>query len=127
MINANPRLFSEAVLNVLSNAIKYREPTRKLFIDIFTTQAPTSTTIHIKDNGIGLDPKYHELIFEIFERLSTGEGSGVGLTIVKTIMQKHKGQVTLESKLDQGCCFSLTFPNNQEIEDKEGEEGEEGI
>jgi signal transduction histidine kinase len=123
MINANPRLFSEAVLNVLSNAIKYREPTRKLFIDIFTTQAPTSTTIHIKDNGIGLDPKYHELIFEIFERLSSGEGSGVGLTIVKTIMQKHKGQVTLESKLDQGCCFSLTFPNNQEIEDKEGEEG----
>lgn len=117
MVYANHRLFCESILNLLSNAIRYREPTRNLVIDIFTTKSATSTTVHIKDNGIGIDPKYHKLIFNLFESLSKGEGSGVGLTIVKTIMQKHKGQVSLESKLDDGCCFSLTFPDNKNIEE----------
>lgn len=110
-ITANSRLFCEAILNLLTNAIRYRAPSRKLVIDISTTQSPSSTSIHIKDNGIGIEPKYHKLIFDIFERLSTMEGTGVGLTIVKTIMEKHQGQVTLESKLGEGSCFTLTFPN----------------
>jgi signal transduction histidine kinase len=118
-INANNRLFSEAILNLLSNAIRYREPSRKLLIEISTTQSSNATSIHIKDNGIGIDPKYHKLIFDIFERLSTIEGTGVGLTIVKTIMEKHKGQVTLESALDEGCCFSLTFPASNKPSPKE--------
>lgn len=112
-INANSRLFSEAILNLLSNAIRYRSPSRQLVIDISTTQSRASTCIHIKDNGMGIDPKYHQLIFDIFERLSTGEGTGVGLTIVKTIMEKHHGLVTLASAPDNGCCFSLSFPNRK--------------
>ncbi|XPF93176.1 sensor histidine kinase [Colwellia sp. RE-S-Sl-9] len=116
-INANYRLFSEVVLNLLSNALKYREPTQQLIIDIYTTQAKATTTLHIKDNGTGIDPKYHKLVFGIFERLSTNEGTGVGLTIVRTIMDKHKGKVSLESKLGEGCCFSVEFPNNVEMND----------
>ncbi len=110
-INANERLLSEAILNLLSNAIRYREPSRPLIIEIYTTQGETSTTVHIKDNGIGIDNKYHELVFGIFERLSSIAGTGVGLTIVRTIMEKHRGKVSLTSKLGEGCCFSLEFPN----------------
>lgn len=112
-INANERLLSEAILNLLSNAIRYREPSRPLIIDIFTTQSDVGTTIHIKDNGVGIAPKYQERVFGIFERLSTIEGTGVGLTIVRTIMDKHMGNVLLTSQLGDGCCFSLTFPNNE--------------
>ena len=113
VINANERLLSEIVLNLLSNAIRYREPKRQLVIDIYTTQTKENTSLHVKDNGIGIDQKYHELVFDIFERLTKNEGTGVGLTIVRTIMDKHNGQVTLESSLDQGCCFSLVFPNKR--------------
>jgi signal transduction histidine kinase len=70
-----------------------------------------TTIISIRDNGIGIDAKYHRLIFDIFERLTSGQGTGVGLTIVKTIMDKHQGQVLVQSSLGEGCCFSLVFPN----------------
>ncbi|WP_077339157.1 sensor histidine kinase [Pseudocolwellia agarivorans] len=114
-IKANYRLFSEVILNLLSNAFKYRIPMQQLVIDIYTTQTETTTTLHIKDNGIGIDAKYHDLVFGIFERLSTKDGTGVGLTIVRTIMDKHKGKVSLESTLGEGCCFSVAFPNNVEV------------
>jgi signal transduction histidine kinase len=112
-VKANERLLSEIMLNLLSNSIRYREPNRKLVVDIYSSQTDKSTIIHIKDNGIGIDPKYHDLVFAIFERLSTNEGSGVGLTIVRTIMEKHKGRVSLESKLGEGCHFLLELPNHE--------------
>ncbi|MBA6225393.1 hypothetical protein H4J51_01505 [Colwellia sp. MB02u-18] len=110
-VSANERLLSEVILNLLSNALRYLEPARPLIIEIFTTKTSSATTLHIKDNGIGIDPKYHQLIFDLFERLSTTKGSGVGLTIVKTIMDKHKGRVLIESQLGEGCCVSVKFPN----------------
>ena len=82
----------------------------------YTKSPPSSTIIYVKDNGVGIDPKYHELIFAIFERLATTEGSGVGLTIVKTIMDKHKGQVRIDSTLGNGSCFCLEFPNTDSID-----------
>ncbi|AOW78333.1 hypothetical protein A3Q34_16705 [Colwellia sp. PAMC 20917] len=111
-VNANQRLVSEGILNLLSNAIRYRDPVTPLLIDIFTSQTKLSTTIHVRDNGIGIDSKYHSLIFGIFEKLSATKGTGVGLTIVKTIMDKHNGKVLLTSALGEGCCFSLEFPND---------------
>lgn len=78
----------------------------------YTKSTPSSPIIYVKGNGVGIDPKYHELIFAIFERLATTEGSGVGLTIVKTIMDKHKGQVQIDSTLGNGSCFHLEFPQH---------------
>ncbi|WP_426359324.1 sensor histidine kinase [Pseudocolwellia sp. HL-MZ19] len=112
-IKANERLFSEIILNLLSNSLRYREPSRKLVIDISTSQTDKATIVHVKDNGTGIDAKYHALVFDIFERLSTHEGSGVGLTIVRTVMEKHKGKVSLKSELGKGCHFLLEFPNNE--------------
>lgn len=110
-VYCNERLLGQCLLNLISNAIRYREPERNLMINISTTSNKETTCIHIQDNGIGVDPQYHELIFRIFEKLSTTIGTGVGLTIVSTIMDKHNGKVSLKSKEGAGCSFTLTFPN----------------
>ena len=110
-VYCNERLLGQCLLNLLSNSLRYRALNRELIIKISTTSDINTTSIHIRDNGIGIDPKYHELIFGIFEKLSTTMGTGVGLTIVSTIMDKHNGQVSVTSNLGEGSCFTLTFPN----------------
>lgn len=115
-IYANERLLSQCVLNLIGNAIHYRDSNRSPVIDISTQQNQSHTILAIKDNGMGIDAKYHQLVFQIFERLATGKGTGVGLTIVKTVMDKHNGDVTLESQLGNGSCFLLHFPHEQRVE-----------
>ena len=67
----------------------------------------------IKDNGPGIDPKFHDKVFVIFQTLQPRdrvESTGVGLAIVKKIIEEKGGQITLESKLGQGCNFTFTWP-----------------
>ena len=67
----------------------------------------------MRDNGIGIAEHHQERIFHVFERLNpdSAEGSGVGLSIVKTIMEKHSGKIILESSLGQGTSFTILFPD----------------
>jgi light-regulated signal transduction histidine kinase (bacteriophytochrome) len=70
-------------------------------------------TISVRDNGIGIDPQYHDRIFGIFQRLHVleeYEGTGAGLAIVKRAMEALGGSVTLESSLDAGSTFYLRLP-----------------
>ena len=69
-------------------------------------------TVHIKDNGIGIDTDHFTRIFEIFGRVhpdSKFEGTGIGLSIVRKAVQRMGGQVSVDSKLDVGSCFSFTL------------------
>jgi signal transduction histidine kinase len=109
-IFANERLVSQCILNLLTNSIKYRDTSRPLVINISTEENAEYASLLINDNGTGIDPKYHQRIFKIFERLEQGEGTGVGLTIVKTVMDKHEGRVELVSELGIGSQFKLLFP-----------------
>lgn len=116
-IYANERLLGECIQNLLTNAINYRDKDRPLSISIGTVKRTKAhsdievpaTSIYIEDNGIGISSKYQQLVFGIFERLEQGKGTGVGLTIVKTIMDKHKGDIDLNSEEGKGCRFTLTF------------------
>ncbi|MFC2092727.1 ATP-binding protein [Bacteroidota bacterium] len=112
-INADVDGVVEALINLLSNALKYSED--KKLIDISVYQKGSYATIEIKDHGIGIPPEDLKNIFVSFYRsknLSKEKvgGAGIGLTIVKHIMDAHDGKIEVKSILEKGSTFSLHFP-----------------
>jgi signal transduction histidine kinase len=103
------------VYNLVSNAIKYRSPHRKPLIRVYTQDAGNYTLLAVADNGIGIDlPKHEKKIFSLFKRLHDEiEGSGVGLFIVKRIMEYNQGRVEVESKVGEGTVFKIYFPKRK--------------
>jgi len=98
--------------NLLSNAIKYQSPDRPLKIRIRSYPAPGSKTIlEVSDNGIGIDlPNQQENIFKLYKRFhSHVSGKGLGLYLVKTQVEALGGEIELESQLDYGTTFRITF------------------
>ncbi|NQZ69261.1 MAG: two-component sensor histidine kinase, partial [Lentisphaeria bacterium] len=74
-----------------------------------------NTIVTISDNGIGIDPKYHEQVFDFFTRLrprDSDKETGMGLAICKKIMEHHNGSIDIESEEAKGSSFSLMFPPN---------------
>jgi len=110
LVPANKRLLIQALQNLLTNAIQYRDLSRPLKIEIGGESLRDEVRVFVRDNGIGIAPENQERILGLFERLNIGEGSGVGLAIVKTIMEKHQGKIDIQSSPGQGSCFTLIFP-----------------
>jgi light-regulated signal transduction histidine kinase (bacteriophytochrome) len=99
--------------NIIGNAIKYVKDHESPVIEIKAKQIENYLEVAIKDNGIGIDPEYFEKIFIIFQRLHNNEkygGTGMGLAIVKKIMENMEGSVRVESTLGQGSIFYLLIP-----------------
>jgi signal transduction histidine kinase len=108
-----PVSIRQAITNLLDNAIKFSRHSPAPEIRISGRKAATGWVISIGDNGIGFDPAQADKLFGLFERLhSTNEyeGTGVGLAIVKMVMDKHGGRVWAESSPGQGSTFYLEFP-----------------
>ncbi|MFK7906916.1 MAG: ATP-binding protein, partial [Chitinophagales bacterium] len=99
--------------NIISNSIKYRAHNRKSMLYIECYQTELYKVIELTDNGIGMDlSKGTEKLFAMFKRLHDHvEGSGVGMHIVKKIMEKYKGEVEVESIVNQGTMVRLKFFN----------------
>ena len=78
---------------------------------------PRQTVFYVRDNGLGIPEKHFEVIFRIFKRLherdAFGGGTGVGLTIVKKVVERHGGEIWLESKLGEGTTFYFTFAEGE--------------
>jgi PAS domain S-box-containing protein len=102
------------VANILSNAIKYRDPKKtEPFIRISVYIDEENCEIRFVDNGIGIDPQYHEKIFDLFFRATShSEGTGLGLFIVKDTIEKLRGRIEVSSRPDQGTTFTIRLPNN---------------
>jgi len=101
--------------NLLSNAIKYMGDNPKPKVEIGYRDEGDEYVFFVKDNGIGIDPKYHKKIFDLFQSLKevkNVEGTGVGLTIVKRIIENHRGRVWVESEKGKGATFYFTIPKN---------------
>ena len=97
--------------NLIGNSIKFRG-NEQLKIHISAEQNNDEWIISVKDNGIGMDPKYFDRIFMIFQRLHTADeyrGTGVGLAICKRIIERHGGKIWVESQHGKGSTFFLRF------------------
>jgi two-component system, LuxR family, sensor kinase FixL len=107
----------EVFENLLINAIKYgRRPDEAPVVAVGAETTDDGVEFFVSDNGPGIDPKYHERIFGLFQRLDNKqEGTGIGLTIVAKIMQVHGGRVWVESQPGDGATFRVLFPNEKGI------------
>jgi chemotaxis family two-component system sensor kinase Cph1 len=129
-VKADKILVEEIYTNLMSNAIKYNEKPEKEIEIGWTIGKPHWALIdhqcfhqdvpvfYVKDNGIGIREKHFESIFRIFKRLhgrsQYGGGTGAGLTIVKKIVERHGGQIWVESKLMEGTTFYFTLDKSNE-------------
>ncbi|NOT96878.1 MAG: HAMP domain-containing protein [Nitrospira sp.] len=112
-----PVSIRQALVNLLDNAIKFSRLSPASSINIGGQQTPTERILWIQDNGIGFDADQKEKLFGLFERLHNAqeyEGTGVGLAIVKMVMEKHGGRAWADSSPGTGSTFFLAFPNGQE-------------
>jgi two-component system phosphate regulon sensor histidine kinase PhoR len=111
-IKGDPVHITNVLYNLIDNAVKYtaQEPR----IEIHTSSKPGWMRIDFVDNGIGIDKENHKIIFEKFYRVPTGNlhsvrGYGLGLFYVKTIVEAHKGKISLVSEPNRGSTFSIEF------------------
>jgi len=107
-------MIAQVFTNLISNAVKYSSMVEKPKIEVFGSVNDDETVYAIKDNGMGIDNRYYDRVFELFKRMDNVkdiDGTGVGLAIVKRIVEKHNGRVWFESKLNSGSTFYVAFKN----------------
>jgi light-regulated signal transduction histidine kinase (bacteriophytochrome) len=117
-VDADPTLLKQILEHLIANAIKFnRRPLKRVELGWLEAQANDShCEIFVRDNGIGLEPRYCEQIFQVFERLHTRdeyEGTGLGLAIVKKAIHKLRGSVRVESTPGEGTTFIITLPKTR--------------
>jgi two-component system phosphate regulon sensor histidine kinase PhoR len=113
IIKIDEEAISEAIVNLVDNAVKYSDSNKE--ITIRTGLETNYAFIEIEDKGIGIPEKDQKKVFEKFFRVSAGnvhnvKGSGLGLSIVKHIVDAHKGEIKLSSTVGEGSKFKLMFP-----------------
>ncbi len=99
--------------NLIDNAMKYMGSQEHPVVHIWGKKNIKGTSCYIKDNGIGIDPKYQGKIFQLFDKINANsEGTGIGLALVKKIVESHKGTISVESNgiVGQGSTFCFTMP-----------------
>jgi PAS domain S-box-containing protein len=111
-VNADDVRLTQLLQNLIMNAIKFHgpEPPR---VHVSARQENNEWNFSVKDNGIGIDSKYFERIFVIFQRLhdkTEYSGTGIGLAVCKRIVQRHGGRIWVESELGKGADFHFTIP-----------------
>jgi signal transduction histidine kinase len=101
-------------MNLIGNALKYARAVRPdVTIRVAWSDLGDATEFSVSDNGPGIPPEYHERIWGIFQTLAARdqvEGTGIGLSVVKKVVEFRGGRVSVESATDQGATFRFTWP-----------------
>lgn len=101
--------------NILSNALKYRHPGRVLNVGVDVQPLADRVVFMISDNGLGIDPRHHQRIFQIFQRLQARDqtsGTGIGLALCKKIVEGHGGAISVSSVPGEGTTFTFDLPRD---------------
>ena len=112
-IDGDANLLDLVFQNLLSNAIKYTRTRPLAHVSVTGESDGRDVTVHVRDNGVGFDPKYADKLFGVFQRLHRSDefdGTGIGLANVRRIVTRHGGTVQAQSVLDGGSVFSVTLP-----------------
>lgn len=107
-------MIAQVFTNLIGNAVKYSSTVNQPRIEISGLVDGEETIYAIKDNGIGIDNRYYDRVFELFKRMDNVkdiDGTGVGLAIVKRVVERHDGRVWFDSKLNAGSTFYVAFKN----------------
>jgi PAS domain S-box-containing protein len=110
------QFITQVVSNLIDNAIKFNDPDGDRFIEVTGEVVGATAEYRFRDSGIGIDPLYHEKIFDLFHRLEPDrtDGMGLGLTLVKRIMEKHEGDIRIESEPGKGTTIILRLPRGNQ-------------
>jgi light-regulated signal transduction histidine kinase (bacteriophytochrome) len=112
-VEGDPRMLRQVICNLLSNALKYSRKTPETVIEIGVRPHPEEVIICVRDNGVGFDVEAGRKLFKKFGRLHNDaafEGKGIGLVIVKYIIERHHGRVWAESSPEGGATFCFSLP-----------------
>jgi two-component system, sensor histidine kinase and response regulator len=110
----DPGLLQQVFVNLISNAIKFTREREHARIEIGYRMDGTTLVCFVKDNGVGFNMKYMNKLFGVFQRLHSAdqfEGTGVGLSIVRRIVERHGGKVWVDGAQDQGATFYFSLPD----------------
>ena len=113
---ADQTTLRQVLSNLLSNALKYTRTRSAAVIEVWAEEGPGSWLVHVRDNGVGFEPRYAGKLFGVFQRLHRPEdfeGVGVGLANVRRIVLRHGGQVYADAVPDLGATFSFSLPKKQ--------------
>ena len=99
-------------LNLISNAVRFMGDQRNPTVEVGGREGDGFVEYYVKDNGIGIDPKYHDTVFKIFQRLKEvpADGTGIGLAIIKKIVEMAGGRIWFESAVGEGTTFIFRIP-----------------
>ncbi len=106
-------LLDQLFTNIIGNALKYRNIDRRLVVTMTAQTAYNNVVYRIHDTGVGIAQRHLDKIWDVFYQVdsqSPKAGHGIGLSIVKRIVDKHKGKISVESEEGQGSAFSIELP-----------------
>src|SRR6185369_3685535 len=98
--------------NLIGNGLKYHGPESPR-VHVSSQRVKDDWVVSVRDNGMGIAPKHHERIFEIFKRLHTQQeypGTGIGLAVCRRVVHRHGGKIWVESETGHGSVFKFTIP-----------------
>ena len=116
-VHADETQVRQVLQNLIANAVKFQPEGRTPRVHVRAQRTGPNVHVQVSDNGIGIEKQYHERIFGIFQRLHGKDeyaGSGIGLAVVKKIVEEHGGSIWVESELHQGTTFHFTLPASSE-------------
>jgi PAS domain S-box-containing protein len=129
-VHADPAQLAQVFQNLITNALKFRRDEVAPQVEISADRKDGAWHFSVADNGIGVDPKQADRVFQIFQRLHTREeypGTGIGLALCRKVIERHGGRIWVESEPGEGATFYFTLPVRRHKQIGVTEEGDKSI